>query len=331
MRPLLRRLITIPLYLGLLLISVVTLPLTAPLCVVLDAVRGTPLALTRALLFFTWYLAFECSGIIASGALWVWQRIAKPPHEAWLHANFRLKCWWARKLVNGARHCFGLRFQVEGLDELRPGPYLLFMRHASVADTILPTALVSAKYGIDFRHVIKRELLWDPCLDLCGNRLPNYFVDRSGADSAREIAGIQRLAEDLGPRDGVAIFPEGTRFTEAKRTRILEKLEASGDRDLYERTRALTHVLPPRLGGPIGLLEAAEGVDALFCTHVGFDGIQSFRRFLGGGLVNRTVVLTFWSVPGADVPRDRDARIEWLFQQWQRVDDWIDQRAKAES
>jgi 1-acyl-sn-glycerol-3-phosphate acyltransferase len=331
MRPLFRRLITIPLYFGLLVLSVAMLPLAIPLCIVLDTVRGTPLALTRAILFFTWYLAFECSGILASGALWVWQQIAKPGQEAWLHANFRLKCWWTRKLVRGANLCFGLRFEVEELDELPPGPYLLFMRHASVADTILPSALVSSKHGIDFRHVIKRELLWDPCLDLCGNRLPNYFVDRSGADSAREIAGIQRLAEGLGPRDGVAIFPEGTRFTEAKRTRILEKLEASGDRDLYERTRALTHVLPPRLGGPIGLLEAAEGVDALFCAHVGFDGIQSFRRFLGGGLVNRTVVLTFWIVPGAEVPRDRDARIEWLFQQWQRVDDWIDQRGKAES
>jgi hypothetical protein len=31
------------------------------------------------------------------------------------------------------------------------------------------------------------------------------------------------------------------------------------------------------------------------------------------------------------VPRDRDARLEWLFEQWQRVDDWIDQRGKAES
>jgi 1-acyl-sn-glycerol-3-phosphate acyltransferase len=331
MRPLVRRLITIPMYFGLLTLSIATLPLTLPLCAVLDVVRRTPFALTRTILFFTWYLTFECTGITVSGALWVWRRIAQPSREAWLDAHFRLKCWWAQKMVEGARRCFGLRFEIEGLDELPPGPYLFFMRHASVADTVLPSALVSAQHGIDFRHVITRELLWDPCLDLCGNRLPNYFVDRSGADSAREIAGIQRLAQGLGPRDGVAIFPEGTLFTQANRARILKKLEGSGDREFYERTRALTHVLPPRLGGPIGLLEAAEGVDVLFCAHVGFDGTQSFRRFLGGGLVNRTVVLTFWIVPGADVPRDRDARIEWLFGEWQRVNDWIEQRGKAES
>jgi 1-acyl-sn-glycerol-3-phosphate acyltransferase len=331
MSPLVRRLITIPMYFGLLALCVATLPLTLPLCAALDLIRRTPFALSRTVLFFTWYLAFECAGILACGGLWLWQRLARPGEQAWLQAHFRLKCWWAGKMVEGARRCFGLRFEIEGLDELPPGPYLLFMRHASVADTILPSALLSSEHGIDFRHIIKRELLWDPCLDLCGNRLPNYFVDRSGADSAREIAGIRALALGLGPRDGVAIFPEGTRYTPAKHARILEKLKASGSRDLYERTRALTHVLPPRLGGPIGLLEAAEDVDVLFCAHVGFDGIQSFRRFLGGGLVNRTVVLTFWIVPGAEVPRDRDARIEWLFGQWQRVNDWIEQRGKADS
>jgi hypothetical protein len=28
--------------------------------------------------------------------------------------------------------------------------------------------------------------------------------------------------------------------------------------------------------------------------------------------------------PGRDVPADRDARIAWLYERWQEVDDWID-------
>jgi 1-acyl-sn-glycerol-3-phosphate acyltransferase len=61
-------------------------------------------------------------------------------------------------------------------------------------------------------------------LDIVGNRLANCFVRRNSGDSDREIAAVQRLMEDLGPNDGVLIYPEGTRFTEAKRRRILDHL-----------------------------------------------------------------------------------------------------------
>jgi steroid 5-alpha reductase family enzyme len=44
-------------------------------------------------------------------------------------------------------------------------------------NAILTSVLLTHRHGIDFRHVLKRELLWDPCLDVMGNRLPNYFGD----------------------------------------------------------------------------------------------------------------------------------------------------------
>ena len=59
------------------------------------------------------------------------------------------------------------------------------------------------------------------------------------------------LMENLGPRDGVIIYPEGTRFTEAKRERIIEELARNGESYLCEKARMLTNVLPPRLGGPL--------------------------------------------------------------------------------
>jgi len=330
MRPLYRRLITIPGYLALFAAALGSLPLLLPLAALVDVARGTPLALARALLFFTWYLGCEAAGIAACGVLWLAGLHPGVSRERYLQWHFRLKCWWARQLVRGARWCFGLRFDVEGLEDLGEGPFLLFMRHASTADAILTSAILSDGRGLDFRHVIKRELLWDPCLDLCGNRLPNFFVDRDSPDSAREIAGVQALARGLGPRDGVLIYPEGTRFTEAKRARILEKLAEKGDTALLARARALHHVLPPRLGGPLGLLQAAPGTDALFCAHVGFDGIRSFNEFLRGGLVKRTVRMIYWRVPGDRIPGDRDAQIDWLFEQWRRVDDWVGAHQKPE-
>ena len=74
---------------------------------------------------------------------------------------------------------------------------LLFPRHVSVADTLLPAVFVSSRNGILLRHVLKRELLWDPCLDIVGNRLPNCFVRRDSRDSAREIRAVAALAHDV--------------------------------------------------------------------------------------------------------------------------------------
>jgi 1-acyl-sn-glycerol-3-phosphate acyltransferase len=317
-----RRSITIPLYLLLFGASVATSPLLFSGTLLGDLVLRSRFALTRALAFFVWYLGCETLGLAAAAGAWLAARVLRPSPERYLEWNFRLKCWWARQLMRGARICFGLRFEVENAEVVVPGPVLLLMRHASTADTILTTALLSDRFGIEFRHVIKRELLWDPCLDVVGLRLRNCFVDRSSEDSAREIAAVAALARDLGS-DGVLIYPEGTRFTARKQARVLEKLGGQGEIALLERARALRHVLPPRLGGPLSLLQASPGSDVVFCAHVGFDGIRSFSDFLRGGLVGQTVRVAYWRIPASQVPADRDAQIEWLLDEWQRVDAWI--------
>jgi 1-acyl-sn-glycerol-3-phosphate acyltransferase len=324
-----RRAITIPGYFVLFAAALALLPVAVPLAALSDLARDSRFAAARAMLFFVWYLGCEVLGLSAAFALWLAQQALRPTHAQWLAWNFRLKCWWGRQLVRGARLCFSLRFQVDGRDALGRGPHLVFMRHASTADTILTTALLSDPLGLDYRHVMKRELLWDPCIDVAGNRLPNYFVDRDSTDSAREIACVRRLAEDLTAGHGVLIYPEGTRFTPEKRARILDKLASGGHAELLARAHALRHVLPPRLGGPIALLDYAPPCDVVFCAHVGFDGIQSFREFLSGNLVGRLVHLSYWVVPARDVPADRDARIDWLFEHWRRVDEWVGAHKKA--
>jgi 1-acyl-sn-glycerol-3-phosphate acyltransferase len=324
MSPLVRRAVTVPLYFGLLAGALVALPIALPIAAALDLVRRSRWGLARSLLFFVFYLGCEVAGILASAALWTAHAVLPAlSHERYLDGNFRLQCWWARTLLGGAARIFALRFEVEGDDAALPGPVLLFIRHASVGDTVIPAVLLSDRHGLRLRYVIKRELLWDPCLDIVGNRLPNYFVDRESEDSAAEAAAVGRLAAGLGPRDGVLIYPEGTRFTEAKRARILEKAEQRGARDLATRTRRLRNVLPPKSGGPLALLEACPGVDVLFCAHAGFDAVTRFSEFLAAGLVGRTIRVSFWRVPAADIPRDREARVDWLFDQWTKIDDWV--------
>ena len=71
--------------------------------------------------------------------------------------------------------------------------------------------------------MLKRELLSEPCLDIAGQRLPNYFVRRdTGEEVERERIG--QLARDMGSDDGFLLYPEGTRFTAERRQRALEKI-----------------------------------------------------------------------------------------------------------
>ncbi len=294
-----------------------------------DGLRRSRLAATRLLAFGLVYLLCEMLGLLASGLLWLAGVLGGASRERVLGSNFRLQVRWARALFAAARRCFGLGLTVGGDDAIGSRPALVFIRHASLADTLLPAVLLSGRHGMRLRYVLKRELLVDPCLDVVGQRLPNVFVHRGSGRSAPEIAAIQALAKGLGPREGVLIYPEGTRATPAKRKRALARLEAIGDAERLARARALRHLLPPRSGGPLGLLEAAPGVDVLFFAHVGLDGMATLGDVLSGGLVGRHIQVAFRREPAAAIPGSREARIRWLEERWGEMDDWVDARRRA--
>src|SRR5690606_16463643 len=92
------------------------------------------------------------------------------------------------------------------------GPVLVFPRHVSPVDNLLPLVVVSRPFGIKLRWVINRWLQRDPCIDIVGHRLPNIFVSTS-RKSAGEAMGVAELGRDLEPDEGVLIFPEGALYT----------------------------------------------------------------------------------------------------------------------
>jgi hypothetical protein len=85
----------------------------------------------------------------------------------------------------------------------------------------------------------------------------------------------------------------------------------------------LVNVLPPHTGGPLALLERNRGADVVFCAHAGLEGAGSPSDLVAGRLVGSTVRVRFWRIAHAEIPAGADARIAWLYEQWQRVDDWI--------
>jgi 1-acyl-sn-glycerol-3-phosphate acyltransferase len=121
----------------------------------------------------------------------------------------------------------------------------------------------------------------------------------------------------------VLIYPEGTRFSRKKREQILAKLAERGDEAALRRAASLRGVLPPRLGGTMALLEQAGDWDIAICAHAGLEGSASFDELWNGALVGRVVHVRTSSFSGSALPPTREGKIDWLFDRWREVDDFV--------
>ena len=322
-----RRLRTIPPPVLALVLVTALLPVLLVGGLVIDAVRrlasGVPPTAARLVLFLWVYFAAEVVGLAALAGLWLASLAGR--RRAWLRdVTWRVQQLWAGVLFGAVRVLFGLRLEVAGDDAVVPGPVIVLIRHASIVDNLLPANLVARAHQIRLRYVLKRELLADPCLDVAGRRLPNYFV-RRGTGEAQEVERVRALARGLGSSDGVLIYPEGTRFTPERRARAIARI-AERDPNLAARAERLRHLLPPRLGGVGALLDGAPDADVVVIAHHGFDGLRSISDIWRGGLVGLVVRVRVARVPRSTVPEAGAARTDWLYDLWQDVDDWVEER-----
>ncbi len=318
-----RRCVTIPAVVVALALVTAGLPFLLLLAVIADVVRPRGwrrLASVRAVLALEAFLAIEVLGLgilALVGLLTVGSRSRRAALT-----------WPVQRFYTGAQMAaasviFGLRLVTEGADLAgERGPVLVMIRHASVIDVLLPGVLIANVHRIKLRYVLKRELLLDPCLDVAGHWIPNHFVARDGAGSATEIAAVRALKEGIGRDEGVLVYPEGTRFTEAKRQRALDRLRA--DPVAHARAAGLRHLLPVRPGGPIALLEAEPACDVLRVGHHGLEGATAVTDLWRGALVGRTIRIKLWRAPASAIPVGREAQLAWLGASWQRIDDWLD-------
>jgi 1-acyl-sn-glycerol-3-phosphate acyltransferase len=319
-----RRLRAIPLEILAFVLVTVLLPVLLVAAALVDLVlwlfRRKPWVGIRLTAFLWWFLFGEMQAL--AGLLWIWLRSGGRDTERRRIGLYNLRVHWIRHHLGGITRLFNLRFEVEGLDRAGPGPMILMLRHASIIDNTLGDALVAHAHGMGLRYVIKRELQAIPTIDIGGRWVPTNYLRRTADDPDAELAKLTQLAVDLGEGEGILIYPEGTRHTDAKLARIKEKLRESGS-DVTDRAERLQHLLPPRLGGPIALLDAAAGADVVFCAHVGFDGYERISDIWAGTLVGQTISVSFWRCPAAEIPADREGRVAWLYDNWQRMDDWV--------
>jgi 1-acyl-sn-glycerol-3-phosphate acyltransferase len=310
-----RRATTILLYaLGWLALTA-TWPIWLGVSFLVGLVRRCHFIILRLLVFGWFYLGCELVALALIGATFLLKR-----GNARDETLYVLQAGWATVNLRVAAWLLRLTFHVENAAAATPGPSILLIRHASILDTLLPCAFVQRPTGYRVRYVLKQELLFDPCIDIVGNALPNYFVDRTG-DTAAELRGIRALVSDLGT-DGVLIFPEGTRFSLAKRSRALESLRKRGFAWM-DKAESMTRVLPPKPGGVLTLLSTLPGVDCVFFAHAGLERFAKIENLLDGSVVGSNVRAKLWRVPRGEVPASEGDRLQWLFAQWGNVDDFV--------
>lgn len=328
-----RRLRAIPLEILAFVVATFLLPLLVVAAFFVDLalwlIRRKPWTGVRLTLYLWWFLLGEMRSLLTIA--WIWLSNGGPfrgDSERRRLGIYNLRVWWTRHHLAGIRVLFGLRFEVEGIEHAGPGPVIVMVRHASIIDNTLPDALIAHAHGLGLRFVIKRELQSIPVIDIGGRWCPTNFVRRASGDTEGEVERLLMLTEDLGAGEAILIYPEGTRATAPKIARAKEKI-AESQPDVSPLADRLQNLLPPRLGGPLALIDELPEVDVVFCGHVGFDGFERVSDIWSGKLVGRTISVSCWRVAAAEIPAERDERIHWLYENWQRMDDWIAERVEG--
>jgi len=151
----------------------------------------------KSLLFTTYMMLSACLfGLFMTLCFWL-------PHRA----QFSIARCWARVLLAVLAATCGLRYVVEGRENVPAGNHITMSNHTSAWETIAQFVLFPPQVW-----VLKRELLWIPFVGWGLKLLRPIAIDRgAGHRAVNQVLeqGSERLAEGLW----VSIFPEGTRVT----------------------------------------------------------------------------------------------------------------------
>jgi 1-acyl-sn-glycerol-3-phosphate acyltransferase len=122
---------------------------------------------------------------------------------------------WLTLSVDSARFIMGIRYQVQGQDNLPLGetsPAILLVKHQSTYETFLMPAIMPHPLA----YVFKKELLYVPFFGWSIGSLDMIHIDRS--QRAKAFAKVVEQGKALLDRGvWVIMFPEGTRITRGER------------------------------------------------------------------------------------------------------------------
>jgi 1-acyl-sn-glycerol-3-phosphate acyltransferase len=285
------------------------------------AKRRHRLPTVRLVFFFVQYAINDSAEIMLAPVYWLLAGFGRTLHHPRsVRRHERLQAWSLEVLARRAEKYLGLRIEIspESLAALGPCPVVVMCRHVSLIDASLPTLLYQ-RLGYRTRGVIMAELLADPGFDLIYSRTGSVFIPRDDGPLALEM--LSKVGEGLDESTAVVIFPEGRLFRPDRLERALARLTTDNP-DRGGRLAGLRHVLPPRPGGMLALLDSMPDTDVVVIAHAGLDQFATFAGLAGAVPLRDPIRVLAWRVPAADIPSDDLGRTAWLDQQWLRVDAW---------
>jgi hypothetical protein len=327
-----RRLVLAPLVFILSVALVLLSPVILVLAFLADLVLPGSWRTLRIATFATVYLVLEVVAFIGLFVLWIASgfgiSLRKPRSQ---RAHFAFMRWWLHTMDRVIRRVFSLRILIEDRPVPRPGPILVFSRHAGPGNSLLLIGTILVGYQRRPRIVMLAKLQWEPLFDIFLNRTPNRFIRHDPERRHLYIEAIGDLASGMGPEDAFVLFPEGKDFTPRVRRRAIEYLRGRGHDVAAERAEAMVHVLPPRHNGVMAAIENAPNADIVFVAHSVLEDIPSFRALWRSIPLDHPIHARYWRIPPSEVPRDRDALIEWLYAWWERIDAWVETHMQTDA
>jgi len=310
------------------IVLLVVLPAALVLALIVDvALRRWGLGTVRFVLMALAFLWIEI-------ACHLWAFVS------WVRFGFGTRIWTAagQKSSNAivrfwivammrALGILGARFVYVGDKSSGDGPVITAARHQSFADVYMPTRFLLDS-GRDIRVVLASQLRNEPALDVVGHRTPQFFVKRDGADMRREVEGISRMTQAAADNTGFCIFPEGGLARPKRRTRIIERLDKDRP-DLAIRARALDHLLAPRVAGLSAMLDGVPTAPVIITGHVGFEQLTAPKAAWRAVPLKHKIEIRTWYHERSTIPDGSAERELWLFDQWEMMDRWIDERMRA--
>lgn len=319
-RPIIRRFISISAVAVALPLWVLLSPIWLVVSIVVDVGgRLWRFPTLRLCVFAIVYLLHEWAGVIAAGWLWLTGSFGRNLN---LNAHRAVQGWWATSLLTWAERLLGVRLDFGDLSALPKTDIIVLSRHASMVDAIIPVTLIAHRLKRFVHYAIKKELLWDPALDLYGTRLRNHFVARGGDTDAEEEA-LYQLAAGAEPDSALVIFPEGTYATPKTRSRVLTSLRRIGDVDVVARAEALKHLLPPKPAGTLAMLRGRPDAEVVVVGHVGLEGVAELKGLRRRLPLSDPVLIRWWVHRRHDLPSTEDALTDWLGERWLELDRWV--------